>query len=190
MALRIPIGIDDFRALREDRLEYVDKSSLIRELVDLPGPRVVLLPRPRRFGKSLNLSMLRCFFEKRDEDLWPLFADLSIAQAGERYRSHFQRYPVIHLTFKGVKHERFEDCSGAIRLKVETLFLQHKGVLESGRLDPREVQNYRAILDGSAEPALYHRALLDLSAILHRVHGEQVVLLIDEYDEPIHAGYL
>jgi hypothetical protein len=78
MALRIPIGIDDFRTLREERLEYVDKSDLIRQLLDRPGVQVVLIPRPRRFGKTVNLSMLRAYFEKRDEDLSHLFQDLSI----------------------------------------------------------------------------------------------------------------
>src|SRR5215211_5759203 len=109
MSIQVPIGIDDFRQLREAGLEYVDKSHLIQELLDKPGAQVVLLPRPRRFGKTLNLSMLRCFFERREEDLSGLFTDLTIARAGERYRAHFQRYPVIHLTFKGAKHERFED---------------------------------------------------------------------------------
>src|SRR5689334_4535418 len=110
MALRIPIGIDDFRALREQRLEYVDKSHLIQKLIDRVGVKVVLLPRPRRFGKTVNLSMLRCFFEKRDEDLWHLFEGLSIAQAGEEYRAHFQRYPVVHLSFKTVRASQFELC--------------------------------------------------------------------------------
>ena len=190
MTLALPIGIDDFRELREQRLEYVDKSHLVQELLDRPGAKVVLLPRPRRFGKSLNLSMLRYFFEKRSEDLWPLFADLSIARAGERYRAHFQRHPVIYLTFKGAKHERFEDTWDALRLKIEALFREHQGVLESGLLAPGEVRSYNAILEGTGSPALYHRALADLSAYLHRVHGEKIVLLIDEYDEPIHAGHL
>jgi len=81
----IPIGIHDFRMLREQGLEYVDKSHLVREVFD-QGSQVVLLPRPRRFGKTLNLSMLRYFLEKRDEDLSGLFADLSIWQAGDAYR--------------------------------------------------------------------------------------------------------
>lgn len=92
MPLRIPIGLDDFRSLREQQLEYVDKSDLIRELLDRPGVQAIVFPRPRRFGKTLNLSMLRCWFEKRDEDLSHLFQDLSIWQAGDEYRAHFQRY--------------------------------------------------------------------------------------------------
>ena len=90
MVPRVPIGIDDFRQLREAGLEYVDKSDLIRALLDRAGVEAVLLPRPRRFGKTLNLSTLRCWFEKRSEDLSHLFRDLSIWQAGDEYRAHFQ----------------------------------------------------------------------------------------------------
>jgi hypothetical protein len=122
MQKRIPIGIDDFRKLRELGLEYVDKSHLIREVLDDVGVEVVLLPRPRRFGKTLNLSMLRCFLERCDEDLSPLFEGLSIAEGRDPYRRHFQRYPVIHLTFKGVKLDDYEACWRAIRSKIEALF--------------------------------------------------------------------
>ncbi len=189
MPLRIPIGLDDFRALREQRLEYVDKSDLIRQLLDRPGVQAIVFPRPRRFGKTLNLSMLRCWFEKRDEDLSHLFQDLSIWQAGEEYRAHFQRYPVLHFNFKGTKGESFEECWGAIREKIIDLYNEHRYLLDSGHLDEVGVRRYRQILDGADETTLYRRALLDLSAHLHRHHGEKVVILIDEYDEPIHAGH-
>ena len=185
----VPIGIGDFRLVRERGMEYVDKSRLIQEIID-QGAQAILLMRPRRFGKTLNLSMLRCFFEKRAEDFRGLFAGLSIERAGERYQAHFQRYPVIHLTFKGTKHERFEACLDAIRLKLRVLFDEHRSALDSGHLSEREARDYRAVLDGTAEPALYDRALLDLSSYLHRIHGERVLLLIDEYDEPIYAGHI
>jgi hypothetical protein len=187
---RIPIGIDDFRKLRELGLEYVDKSDLIRQLIDRKGVEAVLLPRPRRFGKSLNLSLLRYFFEKRDEDLSRLFEDLSIWQAGDAYRSHFQRYPVIHLSLKETKFESFDDCWDTLKKKIEALFHEHLYLLDSDRLSEWEIQSYRAILSSTAEKAVYLRALLDLSAYLHRHHGEKVVILLDEYDEPIHAGYV
>ncbi|WP_437564481.1 AAA family ATPase [Sorangium sp. So ce542] len=190
MSLRVALGIDDFRQLRESGLEYVDKTHLIRELIDKEGVQVALLPRPRRFGKTLNLSMLRWFFEKRQEDLSRLFEDLSIWQAGERYRAHFQRYPVIYLTLKGAKQETFERCFAALREKIVALYDQHRYVLDSGQLGDVEQRRYREVLDGTASEAVYGRALLDLSSHLHRLHGERVVMLIDEYDEPIHAGYL
>ena len=186
----IPIGIDDFRTVRETGLEYVDKSDLIREIVDRPGVQVLLLPRPRRFGKTLNLSMLRCWFEKRETDLSHLFEGLSIWQAGDEYRAHFQRYPVIHFNFKGSKGATFEATLGAIREKVIDLYKAHRALLDGGRLDEVSERRYRQILDGTAEQTLYDSALLDLSECLHAHHGEKVVILIDEYDEPIHAGHV
>ncbi|MEZ4301064.1 MAG: AAA family ATPase, partial [Polyangiaceae bacterium] len=189
MVLRVPIGIDDFRKLRELGLEYVDKSHLIRELLDRSGVEVVLLPRPRRFGKSLNLSMLRCWFEKREEDLSPLFEGLSIWQAGEQYREHFQRYPVIHFDFKGTRGRSFEESWGAIQRNIESTFREHLYLLDSGKLNDWQRRDYRAILDRTADTALWRRALLDLSGYLHAHHGEKVVILVDEYDEPLHAEH-
>ncbi|MEZ4293964.1 MAG: AAA family ATPase [Polyangiaceae bacterium] len=189
MPVHVPIGIEDFRKIRESGLEYVDKSHLIRELLDMPGAEVVLIPRPRRFGKSLNLSMLRCFFEKREEDLARLFEGLSIWGAGGEVRAHFQRYPVLYLTLKGSKHDTFEACWASLREKIADLFVEHREALESARLDEVERGRVRQILDGTAGRELYDRALFDLSRYLHRAHGEKVVILIDEYDEPIHAGH-
>ena len=189
MAAHLPIGIDDFQKLREAGLEYVDKSHMIEELLDLEGVEVLLLPRPRRFGKTLNLSMLRCFFERRDEDLSPLFQDLRVWRAGPRCLAHFQRYPVIHLSLKGTGALRFEDCWAALREKIEALFDEHRELLDGGHLSDRAAKDYAAILDGTAGRQVYARALLDLSAHLRRRHGERVIILLDEYDDPIHAGY-
>jgi hypothetical protein len=185
----IPIGIDDFRMLREQDQEYVDKSHLIREVID-QGAQVLLLPRPRRFGKTLNLSMLRYFFAKRSEDLSSLFADLSIWQAGDAYRAHFQRYPVVFITFKDVKAERWDLAWQAIQQKIRALFDENRDLLGSGHLSDRESADFQSILDGSAGRVVYESALLDLSRALHRRHGERVVILIDEYDEPIHMGHV
>jgi hypothetical protein len=189
VTLPIPIGIDDFRVLRERGLEYIDKSQLIRELVDRTGVEVALLPRPRRFGKSLNLSMLRWFFEKRDEDLWPLFDGLHIARAGEAYRAHFQRYPVVYVSFKATRADRFEVCRDSLRLVIRDLYHERVALLERGVLDEWEKADFLAVLEGSASEAVYRRSLLCLTSILHRVHGERVVVLVDEYDAPIHAGW-
>src|SRR5262249_45039670 len=133
----LPIGVDDFRKLREQGMEYVDKTHLIRDVLDR-GAEVLRLPCPRRSGKTLNLSMLRWFFDKRAEDLSFLFADLSIWDAGDAYRAHFQRYPVIFLTFKGVKHDSYDACWKAIKATIEILFDEHRGVLDTGRLSERE----------------------------------------------------
>ncbi len=190
MQQRFPIGVDDFRRLREAGLVYVDKTHLVRELLDNLGATVTLLPRPRRFGKTLNLSMLRCFFEKRGEVFAPLFQDLSIAAPGDDYQRHFQRYPVIHMTWKGIKAETWELGWEEIRERIAALFREHDDLLDGGHLDEVEARDFSAVVDGSAGRAVYELALLDLSRLLERRHRTPVVILIDEYDEPIHAAYL
>ncbi|WP_437723046.1 AAA family ATPase [Sorangium sp. So ce861] len=190
MSLSLPLGISNFRQLRELGLAYVDKTGLICDLLDRPGAQVVLLPRPRRYGKTLNLSMLRCFFERQGEDLSALFEGLFVWNAGAAYRAHFQRYPVIDLTFKEIKASSWEHALDGIRRKIQALFLEHRELLDSGALSAWEMQRYEAILDGSADLALYERALLDLSGYLHGRHGERVIILVDEYDQPLHAGYV
>lgn len=186
MTLRFPLGTDDFQKLREGGLAYVDKSLMIREIIDQAGLEVLLFPRPRRFGKTLNLSMIRCFFEKREEDLSHLFRDLAIWEAGEPYRAHFQRYPVIYLNFKGTKGDSFEATWAAIRQKIRSLFTEHRYLLDkAGSFDALGRERYQQILDDTAERVLYERAILDLSEALRRHHGEKVVVLLDEYDSPI-----
>src|SRR5262245_60698547 len=178
MSLQIPIGIDDFRQLRELGLEYVDKSELIIQMLAKPGLEVLLLPRPRRFGKTLNLSMLRYFFEKRPEDLSRLFHDLAIWKAGDAYRSHFQRYPVIFLSFREVKASTWERCWADIREKIQGLFEEHGALLSSGVLTEREARDYRAMLDGTTEDVRYRFALSDLMRYLHRAANQRVIVLI------------
>jgi hypothetical protein len=190
MSLPLPLGISDFRELREKKLTYVDKSGMLIELIDMPGVKVLLLPRPRRFGKTLNLSMLRYFFERIPDDLSHLFADLAVWRAGEAYRAHFQRYPVIYLTFRDIKSSSFDECRAALQDKIQALFREHRALLDTGVLDPDETRNYRSVLDGTAETIRYHQALGDLSSYLHRATGERTIILIDEYDQPIHAGHV
>jgi Predicted AAA-ATPase/PD-(D/E)XK nuclease superfamily len=188
--MQLPIGISDFRELREKGLTYVDKTGLIVEMLDHAGSKVLLLPRPRRFGKTLALSMLRCFFERQHEDLSLLFDGLDVWRAGDAYRRHFRRYPVMFLTFRDVKASTFEACRAELYGKIQVLFREHRGLLDGGVLQAGEAREYQAILDGTAEPVHYHRALGELSKYLHRATGERAIVLIDEYDEPIHAGFV
>lgn len=190
MQIRVPMGIDDFRKLREKNAEYVDKSHLISELIDRDTVEAVVLPRPRRFGKTLNLSMLRWFFEKRPEYLWHLFEDLYIARAGDKYKVHFQRYPVLFISFKDIRPGTAEEALEGIYKKIQILFDEHRFLLTGDLLTPRERRDFEGILNETASNIIYQRSLLDLCAYLERYHGEKVILLIDEYDQPIHAGYV
>ena len=182
----LPIGIDDFRKLRQQGCWYADKSGMIVELVTQPT-EAVLLPRPRRFGKSLAMSMLKNWFEPSDEDRSALFADLEVWQAGEQVRGHFQKHPVISLSFKDVKTGSWEECLGALSAVVAAEFRRHESVLQG--LDSMERDEFQALRTRSADRGQLERSLVDLSRWLHQQHGAPVVILIDEYDTPIHAGF-
>ncbi|MCL5436264.1 MAG: ATP-binding protein [Candidatus Dependentiae bacterium] len=185
----ISVGIDNFEQLITGDYYFVDKSPLIKEILDSRA-KVTLLPRPRRFGKTLNMSMLHCFFEKRPEQnsRRPLFHGLKIEEHPD-CMEHQGKYPVIWLTFKDVKMETWLPCYEKICKVIGTEFTRHFGVIKP-ILSGVELQRVEAIIAGTASQALYEDALLDLSGYLVRAYGAKVIILIDEYDAPIHAGYL
>ncbi len=185
--VRFPIGISDFRNVRQDGFYYVDKTALIDDVID-ESAQVLLAPRPRRFGKTLNLSMLRYFFEKSAEDRRPLFAGLAIASS-DRARVHYQRYPVIFMTFKDVKPTTWEDCLAGMANVLAEAYEGHRYLLTEGSLEPANVQIFTAICERRAAKSELTIALKLLSHLLARHHRERVIILIDEYDTPIHAGY-
>ena len=188
MPVRIPLGQSDFRQLRREGLTYIDKSLLIQTVLD-DTAHVLLLPRPRRFGKTLNLSMLRYFLEKSPEPRAALFAGLAIASAGESYQQHFQRYPVVSLTFKDVKALSWPKCRDAMADILSAAYGEHGYLADAGILDAKEAASFAAIHEGRASDAELWVSLGRLCVYLARYHHERVVLLIDEYDTPIHAGY-
>jgi hypothetical protein len=183
----IPIGLSDFRKLREPGVHYVDKTEFVAGVL-ASRDEVLLFPRPRRFGKTVNLSTLRCFVEKSGEDLRPLFAGLAIEQRPEAWE-HFQRYPVIFMTFKDVKAATFELAFSAIRREIARAYEAHRYLLQGEALSEEQRQAFLQILGNEGDETLYWSALRSLSAHLHRHHGEQVAILIDEYDTAIHAGF-
>ncbi|MFO0758035.1 MAG: AAA family ATPase [Byssovorax sp.] len=185
--LRFPVGISDFRMMREGDLAYIDKTPFI-DAVLLEGAQVLLIPRPRRFGKTLNLSMLRYFFEKSAEDRSALFAGLAISRS-EAARPHFQRYPVIFLTFKDIKPGSWDDCLAGLANVLSEVYGEHDYLLEGGKLDPADEALFTAIRRRRATRTELLFGLRLLSRVLAAHHGEKVVLLLDEYDSPIHAGY-
>nr|VFK67626.1 MAG: PD-(D/E)XK nuclease superfamily protein [Candidatus Kentron sp. UNK]VFK72855.1 MAG: PD-(D/E)XK nuclease superfamily protein [Candidatus Kentron sp. UNK] len=182
-----PIGLSDFPRLIREGYSYVDKSLLIQSVLD-SSAQVLLLPRPRRFGKTLNLSMLRAFFDRDTPGSAELFRGLAIERAGEAYTAHRGRYPVVFLTLKDVKTLDWDNCLGHIKDLICEEFERHAGLLEA-TLSEQEKERYRLILSQKAPQNYYENSLKYLLAWLERATSEQVVLLIDEYDTPIHAGY-
>nr|VFJ54671.1 MAG: Predicted AAA-ATPase [Candidatus Kentron sp. FM]VFJ54735.1 MAG: Predicted AAA-ATPase [Candidatus Kentron sp. FM]VFK08031.1 MAG: Predicted AAA-ATPase [Candidatus Kentron sp. FM] len=166
----------------------MDKSRLIRAVVDTPA-KALLLPRPRRFGKTLNLSLLQTFFERGKPEHAGLFEGLAITRAGEGYLAHRGRYPVVFLTLKDVKEESWDLCLEHLKDVIGDEFDRHAHLLAGDVLSQREKARYEAILSQSAPQHHYENSLEDLLHWLARAHGEQVVLLMDEYDTPIHAGF-
>lgn len=185
----IPIGIDDFRKIIEKDYYYVDKSLLIKELID-SGSECTLLPRPRRFGKTLNLSMLQCFFEKTAEDTSGLFRHLAIWRQGEPYVREQGQYPVIFLTFKDVKSRNWEKCAEQLRRVIGEEYRRHRYVLDGGLLNADERAEYAGIIELRAGEVAYENSLKKLSAYLERHYGQKTIILIDEYDTPIQEGFM
>lgn len=182
-------GPEDFRQLRTEGYYYVDKTAFIVEWV-AEKDQVVLVPRPRRFGKTLNLSTLRYFLEKSSEDRRSLFEDLAVSRASEEVLQHQGRYPVILLTLKNIKEESFHLAMLSLISTLRALYAEHRALLESDKLDAADKATFSAILSGTAGPNDVKMALLLLSGWLHAHHGERVVILVDEYDAPIELAYV
>lgn len=191
MTFRSPLGTSDFRALREQNLSFIDKSNFISEFLD-STQQVLLLPRPRRFGKTLNLSMLRSFLEHNQPPLHHFFEDLHVFRCpnASLYRQHFQQHPVVFITFKDLKAGNLELAQSAIHELIRNLFIDHKAVLDSPALDPSEQRDFHSILDRTASPARYRHALADLTKYIHKAYAKKPIVLIDEYDTPIHSAWV
>ncbi len=187
IAPRLSIGPSDFATLREPGVLLVDKTDLIRRVL-FDSFQTLLFPRPRRFGKSTNLSMLGYFLGKSDKDHSALFQDLAIWRSPES-RQHFQRHPLISLTFKDVKKPTWAACLASIQGVLSKLFVKHGDLLEGG-LKPTEARAFQSLMDGQAPIEEYEGALRQLSEYLHRRHGERVVITIDEYDTPLHEAFV
>lgn len=193
MALRLPLGTSDFAQLRRGGDQYVDKTGLAVELIRTSS-RVVLLPRPRRFGKTLNLSMLRYWFERPigpgPSDIAGLFAGLDVSGAGEDVACTFQRHPVIFLTFKDVKSRTWESCRESVLALLQDEVVRHRPVWSAAPLADHERQTLEAVASGTVSDVALQTSLRVLCRAIALGSGEEAVLLIDEYDTPIHSGWL
>ncbi len=189
----LPVGIDNFEDMINSGYYYVDKTMFIKELLDLKG-KVNLFARPRRFGKTLNLSMLRYFFEdtgdtEKNEENQRLFQGLKIMEQGKEYEKCMGRYPVINLTLKSAKQPTFASAYNKIKNELAEEFQRHRYVLESGTMDAAAKSLFRKIADGEGEPDDYSGSLKFLSKCLCQATGRHAIILLDEYDVPLENAY-
>lgn len=171
---------------------YVDKTLLIRDLIDDRIP-VILFTRPRRFGKTLAMDMLKSFFEKSDEDTSVFFKEKKIWACGEKYRKLQGAFPVISFTFKDAKFTDWANTFEAIKNVIRDEYMRHEELFTSDRLNPVEQDYLSRIQSGQLNEVEYSRALLNLERMLEKHHQSKVIVLIDEYDAPIqqeHSGKL
>jgi hypothetical protein len=204
---KIPIGISDFKEIVTEEYFYVDKTLFIKDIVD-KGDKILLIPRPRRFGKTLNLSMLKYYYDccpeidtvgikdpKRGKETNPLqsstklFESLAIYKAGEVYLKKMGKHPVIFISFKSIKEIDWETCLDKSRQLIGDEYLKHDYLLSSQKLKTPEKDYFRRIIDLKGTKGDYENSLGKLMIFLSRFYGEKAVVLIDEYDAPVHAGF-
>lgn len=193
MKRALPIGVDNFEDIVQNGYCYVDKTLFIKELLDLRG-KVNLFTRPRRFGKTLNLSMLRYFFEdtrieEQNARNRELFQDLKIMDAGEEYVRQMGMYPVINLTLKSAKQPVFTSAYHKIKNEITDEYKRHNYVLKDDILDADSKSLFQKIASGQGEYDDYSGSLKFLSKCLYQATGKKTILLIDEYDVPLENAY-
>lgn len=183
----LPIGVSDFK-LATTGYYYVDKTLMIRDFLD-KKPMVSLFTRPRRFGKTLNMDMLRVFFEKTNEDTSVYFKDKQIWQCGDYYTKHQGQYPVIFLTFKDIKSMTWEETFQKIRRLISLEFIRHNELETSSVLTAYEKGQYHLLAKDSGDEVDCQMGLQLLSLLLHKHYGRECIIIIDEYDTPIQQGH-
>ena len=190
----LPIGIDNFEKLITRGYYFVDKTLLIKDLLDNKAD-VNLFTRPRRFGKTLNIGMLQYYFEdRRDEftgekiDNSYLFEGLNIKAEGEKYTKDMGKYPVINLSLKSAKQRSLDLAFQCIREEISNEFKRHKYIIESDVLKA-EKEHFMKIVNNDKDMSLYITALKFLSNCLNKYHNEKVIILIDEYDVPLENAF-
>ena len=189
----LPVGVDDFEKLIRNGYYYVDKTLFIRELLDKKGD-VSLFTRPRRFGKTLTLSMLKCFFEntgseERNCENKKLFEGLSIYSCGSIYTEQMGKYPVISISLKSAKQPDFPQAFYAVQEAISQEYKRHQPFLEDMDLNPQEKQRYIRMTRMEAVRGECNTSLRFLSECLSKIYSSNVIILLDEYDVPLENAY-
>ena len=187
----IPIGISDFKSFNQKNYYYVDKTLMIKDIID-NQVLVTLFTRPRRFGKTLNLSMIKYFFEKTNEDNSYLFKDLNIWKAGAKYREYQGKYPVINLDFKSVEGLSWKEAYKKARIMISNEYIRHEYLLNGEILseDEKNLYNRLKSLNFEADETECIYSIKNLCVYLERYYKQKPIILIDEYDVPLQRAYL
>lgn len=185
--LPLPVGVSEYR-LASDRYYYIDKTMLIKEFLD-EQPMVSLFTRPRRFGKTLNMDMLRVFFEKSEEDTSVYFQDKAIWGFGDYYRFFQGKYPVVFLSFKDIKYDTWEKTFKMLVTTISDEFSRHTELIDSERCSVSDNTFYQKAVEQALDEVELSRALNVLSRMLYQHYGVQTIIIIDEYDVPIQQGH-
>ena len=183
----LPVGISDY-VRAQSEYYYVDKTMMIKDFLD-EKPLVSLFTRPRRFGKTLNMDMIRVFFELNKNDTSIYFKDKAIWNCGEEYTKHQGKYPVIFLTFKDVKFDTWKATITKISALLQTEFARHSELADSDKLAPFERAYFDKVVNGNANEVELSSALENLSRMLYEQYQIKPIIIIDEYDTPIQEGY-
>ena len=185
----IGLGISDFKMIRLRNNYYIDKTMYIKDIIDNQSG-VILITRPRRFGKTLNMSMLKYYFDCTQKDSKELFNDLKIMEQEEKYISQLGEYPCIYLTLKDVKGDSFEETLTSLRTELVELYIDYANILESKKLLDIEKEMYKKILNLKANKVEIQNALKLLIRLLYKEYDKPVILLLDEYDVPLQNAYV
>lgn len=184
----LPIGVSDFKSATTNYY-YVDKTLLIRDFLNAI-PMVSLFTRPRRFGKTLNMDMLRVFFEKTSDNTSIYFKDKYIWQCGDYYTKHQGQYPVIFLSFKDVKCSSWQETFQKISKLISLEFMRHDELESSFVLSSYEKEQYHRFASENINEVDCQMGLQLLSLLLHKHYNKECVIIVDEYDTPIQQGHL
>ena len=188
MNVRMPIGVDDFKELRENYY-FIDKTDFIRQLID-DHSKVTLITRPRRFGKTVTMSMLEYFFSiDKKEESKDLFHGLAVEKAGLSYMKHRGIYPVIFISLKDGQSPSWEQMLNFFRLFLRRLYLQYAYLMKADRLDACMKEDYDRIVNRQADQTEMAFALTRLMEMMQAYYGQPVILLLDEYDAPIQYAW-
>ena len=185
----IGIGESDFRGLRMRKNYFIDKTMYIKDIIDNQS-RVVLITRPRRFGKTLNMSMLRYYFDCDVKDSKKLFEGLKIMEQGEKYTSKLGAYPCIYLTLKDVNDSNYENMILNLKTAILEMYREHRYLLDSDRIYEDEKARIMDILYTREDEVALKGSVRELSGYLYRHYEKPVMLFIDEYDVPIQTAYV